>query len=140
MKLTNRPRVLYANDNQDVCDRLSRLLAFSGLEVMPARTVAEAIWAARTQKIDLYLFDTSFADDDGFELCRRMRRLDARTPILFFSGGTLQRDKPTGRQTAADANAPEPGFTALVESTVLPLIALRGKARYSPRRIRRTAG
>jgi DNA-binding response OmpR family regulator len=118
--------VLYANNNRELSDLLTKALAVHGLEVKPARTVAEAVWLARTQSIDLYLFDTRFTDDDGFELCRRVRGLNARTPIVFFSAVPAKG----AQQNAADAYAIDGDFSALMVATVLQMVAHHRKGRY----------
>jgi two-component system response regulator MprA len=53
---------------------------------------------------------------DGYELCRRMRALNLRTPILFFSGAAYEADKKRGIEAGADAYLVKPDIAGLVGS------------------------
>jgi DNA-binding response OmpR family regulator len=70
----------------------------------------------QAERFDLYLLDSRLPDLDGFELCRRMRALDAHTPILFFSGAAFEADKKRGIEAGADAYVIKPDIHGLVGS------------------------
>src|SRR6266850_5602244 len=97
------PHVLCADDDKDTCQLLSILLGRSGIEVKSAHNAEEALRFAQAERFDLYLLDSEFSDDDGFELCRRLREFDQHTPILFFAGAAYDTDKR--KAVAAGANA-----------------------------------
>lgn len=102
MKHPNRYRVLYAEDNEDNRLMVRVMCESSNIEVVTTATVAEAWELAQSERFDLYLLDLRFADSDGLELCRRLRRYASQTPILIYSGCAFEADKKKG--LAAGAN------------------------------------
>jgi DNA-binding response OmpR family regulator len=102
MNFFNRHRVLYAEDNEDSCLMVRIMCELSGLDVVIAKTVAEALRLALSEHFDLYLLDSHFPEGDGLELCRRLRSLFAHTPILIYSGRAFETDKKNGLAAGAD--------------------------------------
>ena len=91
-----RPCVLYSRQSEDVCESLSILLGFSGVEANPTGTVAEALRMAQGEPCDLYLMDSSMTDDDNVELRRQMRAVRWADSFLFFSAVAYDADKRRG--------------------------------------------
>ena len=116
MSSTPRPRVLYVEDHEDSREMLSTLLRFALIEAKAVGTVAEALSSIQAEHFDLYLLDSQLPDLDGFELCRRMRDLDAHTPILFFSGAAFITDKQRGIEAGANAYISKPDIESLIGS------------------------
>ncbi|HEX8568085.1 MAG TPA: response regulator [Pyrinomonadaceae bacterium] len=102
MRLPDRYRILYADDNEDSCALVNMMCKSSNIEVVTINTIAEAWQMAQSGRFDLYLLDSKFPDGDGLELCRRLREYDSRTPILIYSGKAFETDKRNG--LAAGAN------------------------------------
>jgi len=119
------PRVLCADDDKDTCQLLSALLSRSGIEVRLANSADEALGLAQLERFDLYLLDSQFSDDDGFELCRRLREFDQHTPILFFAGAAYETDKRKAVAAGANAYIVKPDSGGVLVGTVLQLIAHR---------------
>ena len=93
MKVPNRYRILYADDNEDSCALVNMMCKSSNIEVVTINTIAEAWQMAQSEHFDLYLLDSKFPDGDVLELCRRLREYDSRTPILIYSGKAFETDK-----------------------------------------------
>lgn len=110
MNFFNRHRVLYVEDNEDSCLMVSMMCELSGIEVVTARTVAEAWRLALSEHFDLYLLDSHFPDGDGLELCRRLRSIFAHTPILIYSGKAFETDKKNGLAAGANDYLTKPYF------------------------------
>jgi two-component system, OmpR family, response regulator RegX3 len=100
--INNRPRVLYADDDEDSCFMLSTLLGYSNIDVSLAHTVRDAFQLAQKSYFDLYLLDNRFPDGDGFELCQKLRRLDPQKPIVFYSGDAYESDMQKGLEAGAN--------------------------------------
>jgi two-component system alkaline phosphatase synthesis response regulator PhoP len=116
------PRVLCADDNQDLCELLVMLLGKSGIEVRLASNAYDALRLAHDESFDLYMLDSQFSDKDGFELCRQLREMDQSTPILFFSGAAYDRDKQKAAAAGANAYVVKPDPSGILVGTVLQLI------------------
>ena len=116
MKSNNRPRVLCVDDDEDSREMLSNLLKLLRIEAKAVPTAAQALWLIQAERFDLYLLDAWLPGVDGFELCRKMRGLDARTPILFFSGAAYESDKKRGIEAGANAYVIKPDVDGLIGS------------------------
>jgi DNA-binding response OmpR family regulator len=95
---------------------LTALLKLALIEAKAVGTGAQALSLIEKERFDLYLLDAWLPDLDGFELCRRMRAFDARTPIMFFSGAAREADKQRGFEAGADAYVIKPDVEELVGS------------------------
>jgi len=98
-------------------------LRSSRIEVKAVATAAQALSSIQIEPFDLYLLDSWLPDLDGFELCRRIRRLLPHAPILFFSGAAYETDKQRAIEVGANAYVIKPDLGGLLESI----------AQFSPR-------
>ena len=108
------PTVLCVEDDEDSREMLSLLLKHWRIETKAVGTATQALSMIQAERFDLYLLDTQLPDLDGFELCRRMRSLDPRTPILFFSGDAYESDKQKGIEAGASAYVAKPDIEGVV--------------------------
>ena len=116
MPYTRGARVLYVDDDRDSREMLCLLLRSSRIEVEAVSTAAQALSSIQTEDFDLCLLDAWLPDLDGFELCRRIRRLLPHTPILFFSGAAYETDKQRGIEVGANVYVIKPDLDGLLES------------------------
>ena len=121
MKTPTKLRVLYAEDNQDACEIVRILLGFEDIDVIAAKTVAEAWRLAQTENFDLYLLDSQFPDGNGLDLCRQLREYSSETPILFYSGNAYKTDKQDGLDAGASEYLVKPYVGDLVEKILLAI-------------------
>ncbi len=94
-------RILFTEDHPDTRDILRLILQHEGFDVTCADSSAEAIRLAKASQFDLYLLDGCLPDMPGDDLCKELRTFDSKTPVLFYSGRELERDKT--RAVAAGA-------------------------------------
>lgn len=78
-------RILCTEDDADTRDLIILVLQNEGYEVICTDTAEQAISLAKAQSFDLYLLDNWLPDSSGIELCRELREIDSKTPILFYS-------------------------------------------------------
>ena len=123
------PRVLCVDDNEDAREMLSELLKFSLIETRAVGTAAQALSLIQTEHFDLYLLDAWLPDLDGVELCRRLRVLDALTPVLFYSGAAYEDDKKRAIEAGANAYVNKPCIDELL-GNVAELIVWPGGAAW----------
>src|ERR1044072_1670152 len=94
-------KILCADGNEDTCVLVKYLLMPLGYEVKTVNELAGGLRAAREERFDLYLISYKLGGGTGVELCRRLRGLDQKAPILFWSALVYERD----RQLAYSAGA-----------------------------------
>ena len=91
--------VLCVDDDHDTCEIIQ--IYFSDWEVRTAASAAQALLSAKRRIFNLYLLDSWLPGQDGIELCRKIRRFDPNTPILFYSAAAY----PGDRDAAIEAGA-----------------------------------
>ena len=110
------PRVLCVDDEEDAREMLSELLKGSRIETTAVGTAAQALSVIQTEQFDLYLLESWLPDLDGVELCRRIRVLDAHTPVLFYSGAAYEDDKNKAIEAGANTYVAKPDIDGLLGS------------------------
>jgi DNA-binding response OmpR family regulator len=93
------PRVLLVDDDPDICEFLSILLATEGLDSAIAASAEDAL--AEAGGAAAVLLDVAMPGVDGLELCRRLRATGFAGPVLIVSA----RPSPDLPRRAAEAGA-----------------------------------
>jgi CheY-like chemotaxis protein len=94
-------RILVVEDNKELLELTSQMLAESGYRVLCAKSGAEAMEImTRGQKFELLLSDIVMPNGmNGVELAREVRRMDPGIKILLtsgYAGDTLERHRAVG--------------------------------------------
>src|SRR5687768_14944789 len=121
MRSTKR-YILCVDDDDDTCFMLRYLLGQAGYEVRSASSITEGLRLAESERFDLYILDSRFADGAGLDLCRRIREFDSTTPILFFSGLAHESDRQHGLDAGAHGYLIKPNDLDKLTETVTQLI------------------
>jgi two-component system, NtrC family, response regulator HydG len=79
-------RILCVEDDISTCEMLTFALGRLGYEVVAVHTLADAVHIVLSGNFDLYIIDGRLPDGSGLDLCKRIRKLYAQTPILLTSG------------------------------------------------------
>jgi two-component system OmpR family response regulator len=101
-------RVRIAEDNAKLSTMLGRALGRAGMVVDHASRGSEAIWMAGVTPYHAIVLDVMLPGGDGFEVARRLRADDVRTPILMLTARTEVRDRIEGLESGADDYMPKP--------------------------------
>ncbi|OGS37642.1 MAG: hypothetical protein A2506_08120 [Elusimicrobia bacterium RIFOXYD12_FULL_66_9] len=89
------------------------VMSLKGVEVTGACNGDEAIKALKLSHPSLIIMDVQLPDVHGFDLCKRVKRLDGYkdTPIIFVSASTQYadpRDRAEGMLAGASQFLPKP--------------------------------
>ncbi|MBN2685833.1 MAG: response regulator transcription factor [Pontiellaceae bacterium] len=95
-------RVLLIEDNSTMAMYVTGGLRGKGYVVDNAATAGESICCIDEFEYDLVICDVGLPDMSGFDLVERLRKTDARTPILFLSAKSLVDDRVKGLKVGAD--------------------------------------
>ena len=120
----DRKRILYVDGYEDNRVLLAYLLKDLGYNCVAASNINEALSAARSETFDLYILDSWYRDGTGIELCRRIRRVDQSTPVIFFSAWPLESARQDAIRAGASAYLLKP---ALDEVLLFIRILLRNQ-------------
>ncbi|MDX6385708.1 MAG: two-component system, OmpR family, response regulator [Blastocatellia bacterium] len=117
------PRILCTDDDPDTREMISLLLTTEGFEVICVGSSEEAIECARTQTFNLFLLDNWMPGITGTQLCAAIRKFDAKTPILFYSGAAYQNDKESAFAAGAQGYLVKPADSAELVAKIAQLIS-----------------
>jgi len=96
-------RILVVDDDAAVRESLGRALRLEGYDVELASDGLEALerLQGNGDDPDLVVLDVLMPNIDGLEVCRRLRRMGSRLPVLMLTA----RDEVTDRVAGLDAGA-----------------------------------
>jgi len=100
--------ILYVEDDKDTRELVTYVLARSHYKVIPAENCDDALMIARSSQFDLYLIDNWMSGCSGIDLCKKLRKFNPRTPILFYSGAAYEGDKQQALTAGAQAYLVKP--------------------------------
>ena len=95
-------RILLVEDEAKLAALLQRGLREEGVTADVAGTGAEGLWCAAENPYDVIVLDVMLPDLDGLEVCRRVRAVDDRTPILLLTALGGVPDRVAGLGAGAD--------------------------------------
>ena len=95
--------ILVADDDEDIRLALELLLMAEGYQVIEAGNAKDVMLKASHQQPDLILLDVTMPDMDGYEVCRRLKKvLEVRDiPVIFVSAHTESEDIVLGFSVGA---------------------------------------
>ena len=101
-------RILVVEDEPGIAMALEDELTNQGYEVELARDGDAAVLAGCEARFDGIVLDVMLPKKDGFTVCRELRALGVRTPILMLTAKTLEPDKILGLEVGADDYVTKP--------------------------------
>src|SRR5256714_15416841 len=89
---STRPRVLVADDQQDILEALKLLLKGEGFDVETAASPRAVLAALEARDFDALLVDMNYTRDttsgaEGFDLLSRVQGVESPTPIVVLRAG-----------------------------------------------------
>jgi DNA-binding response OmpR family regulator len=100
-------RVLFVDDDLDIQKLVGSILNNEGMQVIFADDGLQAIDVWRQNEVDLVVLDVMMPVLDGFETCRRLRRV-SDVPILMLTAKGQERDVVQGFEMGADDYVTKP--------------------------------
>jgi two-component system, NtrC family, response regulator AtoC len=80
------PTLLVIDDEPAIRHAFRRAFEDNGLTVRTATTAAEGLAAVAADRPDVVVLDVNLPDASGLDTFRRLRALDARTPVILITG------------------------------------------------------
>jgi len=96
-------RILVVDDQREILEMTSTLLAGAGYAIQTAQSGTEALDQLGRERYDLVLLDINMPGVDGWEVLRLIRadELLDELPVMIFSVKGEMRDKMVGMQEGA---------------------------------------
>ncbi len=122
-------KILVVDDDADLRRLMSLVLQMGGYDVVSAADGAEALAKVRLEAPNLVLLDIMMPEMDGFETCRRLRKLPegANIPVIMLSAADQVADKVKGLKVGANDYITKPAdsreLIARIEAQLRPTFA-----------------
>lgn len=101
-------RILIVEDEAPILIPLVENLRYEGYQVESVSNGATGLSKALENEYDLIILDIVLPDMDGFEICKRIREVDAFTPIVMLTARTQEFEKIYGLRSGADDYVTKP--------------------------------
>jgi DNA-binding response OmpR family regulator len=95
-------KVLVAEDDENIRAGLVDILEGEGYATVAAEDGTRALALFRDEKPDFVCLDIMMPGLSGYDVCRAIRREDARVPIVFITAKSEEIDKVVGLELGAD--------------------------------------
>ena len=123
------PKILVADDEDDVRNLLVMIFREAGYQVISAKNGKEAVEHARKEKPDLIFLDILMPVMDGFQACSLIKKDPAikDTFIAFLTAKDMPQDWDRGLQSEADVYIAKPFNNERLLFVARELLALKEK-------------
>lgn len=100
--------ILIVDDEVDIASSIQYVLKQEGYSTLLAHDGLEAMQIIENQHPDLIILDVMMPGIDGYEVCRRVRSNDKRTPIVMLTARTSEVDTVVGLELGANDYVAKP--------------------------------
>jgi len=117
-------RVLVVDDDELVLVALVELLSPKGYTISTALSGPQALEKIEKDRFDLMILDIIMPQMDGYQLCQRIRAMEAYSgiPIIMLTAKSGKEDQQRGVEAGATLFLPKPispqRLVDLIESTI----------------------
>ena len=95
--------ILIVDDDADTRTSFGEILAEYGYRIVGAADGKEALEKAHGEKPDIILLDTMLPDIDGYEVCKRIKKMKGQAArVIIYTGAVDAVDAGTARGAGAD--------------------------------------
>lgn len=100
--------ILVVDDEPHIVLGLKDALEFEGFRVVTASTGSDAVVAFEAERPDAVLLDLMLPDQNGYQVCQRLRQVDPRVPVIMLTAKSQEADKIRGLDSGADDYVTKP--------------------------------
>ncbi|WP_037285426.1 response regulator transcription factor [Saccharibacillus sacchari] len=100
-------RILIIDNEQRIRELLRRLLEEENYSIKETASGSEGLTNGLNERYDLILLNPLLPDQDGFDVCRELRKFK-HTPILMISSRAQEKDRIRGFEAGADDYVSKP--------------------------------
>lgn len=120
----SHPCILCVDDDPDSYELMRHLLncVEENYDLTTNSSAASILNLITAQWFDLYILDYQLREANGIEICRQIRRINAATPILFFTGMARAIDRETAMTAGASEYLIKPNDLDRLAETVKRLV------------------
>lgn len=124
-------RILFADDDQKLCDTVKRGLEENTYAVDCVHNGEDGVYYAMVTPYDLIILDVMMPQKNGFDVCEELRSKKIITPILMLTAKDAVEDRVKGLDTGADDYLVKPFDFAELIARVRALLRRKGTSKSS---------
>jgi DNA-binding response OmpR family regulator len=94
--------ILVVEDDANIRAGLVDTLKSEGYRALPAANGEQALAIFQQDKFDLVLLDVMMPKKSGYDVCKAIRAIDERIPVIMLTAKSEEIDKVVGLQLGAD--------------------------------------
>ncbi len=98
----DKPRIMLVEDEMHLARGICFNLEQDGYLVSHFDKGETALESLRVDRFNLIILDVMLPGMDGFQVCRQMREIDSRVPILMLTARSEDADRVSGLESGAD--------------------------------------
>ncbi|MBI5967134.1 MAG: response regulator [Deltaproteobacteria bacterium] len=117
-------KILVVDDDELVLIAIQELLTPLGFSVTTSPSGFDALERMANDRFDLVILDIIMPEMDGFEVCEKLRKIEAytETPVIILTAKSGEEDRQRGMEAGANLYLPKPispkRLIALVEEAI----------------------
>jgi DNA-binding response OmpR family regulator len=119
-------RLLLAEDDQDISVPLARALRREGYDLVVVEDGRSALQAVLDNEIDLIVLDVGLPEMSGLEVCRAVRDVYPKLPILMLTALTGELETVAGLDAGADDYVAKPFRLTELEARIRRMLTRVG--------------
>ena len=101
--MSNKPKVLVVDDDENTCEVLVDLMTELGYEVLTAGDGNEALKKVEEEAPDIVLMDIRLPGLDGYDVCERIKeKKEAKTKVILYTAYLDAVNVARARDVGAD--------------------------------------
>ncbi len=100
--------ILIIEDDQTIIDGLQDTLEFHDFKVTTAMTGKDGIKQIKLKEPNLVLLDVMLPGVDGFEVCKKIKQINPKIPVIMLTARSQENDKLLGFELGADDYVTKP--------------------------------
>jgi DNA-binding response OmpR family regulator len=100
--MTEKPRILIVEDDQNLGFLLKEYLGLEGYEVTLQKDGVHGLEAFQQHTYDLCVLDVMMPNMDGFTLAKKIRQHNDKIPFIFLTARSLKTDRLNGFSIGAE--------------------------------------
>lgn len=116
------PRILVVDDDPDMRQMMTQFLRQNGTIALPAANETEVRTHINGGRVDLILLDVMLGDEDGLDICKRLR-VEQDVPIIMVSALSADHQRMEGYAVGADDYIAKPFNPNLLLARVKAVLA-----------------
>ena len=115
-------KILIAEDDEHTREALQEVLTLEDFDVVATSNGIDAFESFQRERPDIVCLDVMMPGMNGYEVCKKIRRMDETVPILFLTAKSEEIDTVLGLELGADDYMTKPFALRELEARVHALL------------------